>query len=98
MPFFDPKTSEKRASCTRIQEAGAGKMETIWTIWKHWTKKPYMVVQIFQFVSCMILVRHFLAVLGVAGLLKIVSFWVSKLWEKTRKTPKNRGFSVFWWR
>ena len=79
MPFFDQKTSKKRASCTRIQEAGAGKMETIWTIWKHWTKKAYMVVQIFQFVSCMILVRHFLAILGVAGLLKIVSFWVSKL-------------------
>ena len=73
-------------------------METIWTIWKHWTKKAYMVVQIFQFVSCMILVRRFLAIFGVAGLLKIVSFRVSKLWKKTRKTPKNRGFSVFWWR
>lgn len=79
MPFFDPKTSEKRASCTGIQEAGVGKMETIWTIWKHWTKKAYMVVQIFRFVSCMILVRRFLAVLGIAGLLKIVSFLVSKL-------------------
>ncbi len=79
MPFFDPKTSKKRASCTGVQEAGAGKMETIWTIWKHWTKKAYMVVQIFHFVSCMILVRHFLPILGVAGLLKIVRFWVSKL-------------------
>jgi hypothetical protein len=79
MPFFDPKISEKRTSCTGIQEAGAGKMETIWTIWKHWTKKAYIVVQIFQIVSCIILVRRFLAILGVAGLLKIVRFWVSKL-------------------
>lgn len=62
------------ASCAGIQEVGAGKIETIWTIWKHWTKKPYMVVQIFQIVSCIILVRRFLAILGVAGLLKIVSF------------------------
>ena len=74
MPFFGPKTSEKMASCTEIQEAGVGKMETIWTIWKHWTEKAYMVVQIFQIVSCIILVRRFLAILGVAGLLKIVSF------------------------
>ena len=66
-------------SCTRIQEAGTGKLETIWTVWKHWTKNPYMVVQIFQIDSCIILVRRFLAILGVAGLLKIVSFWVSKL-------------------
>ena len=79
MTFFNQKTSEKRTFCTRIQEAGAGKTETIWTIWKHWTEKPYMVVQIFQFVSCMILVRRFLAIFGVAGLLKIVRFWVSKL-------------------
>ena len=49
-------------------------METIGTIWKHWTEKAYMVVQIFQIVSCIILVRGFLAILGVAGLLKIVSF------------------------
>ena len=54
-------------------------METIWTIWKHWTKKAYMVVQIFQIDSCMILVWCFLAILGVAGLLKTVRFWVSKL-------------------
>ncbi len=67
------------ASCTRIQEARAGKLETVWTIWKHWTKNHQVVVQIFQIVSCMILVRHFLAILGVAGLLKIVSFWVPKL-------------------
>ena len=66
-------------SCTRIQEAGTGKLETIWTIWKHWTKKAYIVVQIFQIDSCIILVRCFLPILGVAGLLKIVGFWVSKL-------------------
>ena len=42
-------------------------------------EKAYMVVQIFQIVSCVILVRRFLAILGVAGLLKMVSFWVSKL-------------------
>ena len=66
-------------SCTRIQEAGTGKLETIWTVWKHRTKKAYIAVQIFQIDSCIILVRRFLAILGVAGLLKIVSFWVSKL-------------------
>ena len=69
-------------------------METIWTIWKHWTKKPYMVVQIFQFVSCIILVRRFLAILGVAGLLKIVRFWVSKLAKKQEK-PRNLTISRF---
>ena len=66
-------------SCTRIQEAGTGKLETVWTIWKHWTKNHQVVVQIFQIDSCIILVRRFLAILGVAGLLKIVSFWALKL-------------------
>ena len=44
-------------------------METIWTVWKHWTKNPQMAAQIFQIVSCIILVQRFLAVLGVASLL-----------------------------
>lgn len=73
-------------------------METIWTIWKHWTKKPYMVVQIFRFVSCTILVRRFFVYFRCCRLVENCQILGVEIVKKTRKTQKNQGFSVLWWR
>ena len=65
-----------------IQEVRLTKRETIWTYFDYLDTLDvlYKKVQIFVYPdSCIILVRRFLAILGVAGLLKTVRFWVSKL-------------------